>query len=99
MYWTNAHPHLLRKFLDGDMTVLHDESPHLVNELIISACWGLTGTSVALHRRAAIFELDLPLLNLCDVHGIVAENLLNLLNGFHLAIAKHLAKFDAILLL
>ena len=35
------------------------------------------------------------LLNLCDVHDIVAENLLNLLNGFHLAIAKLLAKCDA----
>jgi hypothetical protein len=32
---------------------------------------------------------------LCDAHGIVAENLLNLPNGFHLAIAKLLAKFDA----
>jgi len=55
--------------------------------------------SVALHRRAAIFELVVPLLNLCDAHGIVAENTLNLLNGFNLAIAKLLAKFDAIPLL
>jgi hypothetical protein len=31
--------------------------------------------------------------------GIVAENPLNLPNGFHLANAKLLAKFDAILLL
>jgi hypothetical protein len=36
---------------------------------------------------------------LCDTHGIVAENPLNLPNGFHLAIAKLLAKFDAIPLL
>jgi hypothetical protein len=36
---------------------------------------------------------------LCDAHGIIAENPLNLPNGFHLAIAKLLAKFDAILLL
>jgi hypothetical protein len=28
-------------------------------------------------------------------HGIVAENPQNLPNGFHLAIAKLLAKFDA----
>jgi hypothetical protein len=36
---------------------------------------------------------------LCDAHGIAAKNPLNLLNGFHLAIAKLLAKFDAIPLL
>jgi hypothetical protein len=44
----------------------------------------------------AIFELVVPLLNLCDAHGIVAENPLNLPNGFHLAITKLLAKLDAI---
>jgi len=38
MYRTSAYPHLLRKFLDGDTTVLHDQSPHLVNELVISVC-------------------------------------------------------------
>jgi hypothetical protein len=53
----------------------------------------------SLRRRAAIFESVVPLLNLCDVHGIVAENPLNLPNGFHLAIAKFLAKLDAIPLL
>jgi hypothetical protein len=36
---------------------------------------------------------------LCDAHGIVSETPLNLSNGFHLAIAKLLAKFDAIPLL
>jgi hypothetical protein len=36
---------------------------------------------------------------LCDSHGIVAENPLNLPNGFGLAIAKRLAQFDAIPLL
>jgi len=45
------------------------------------------------------FESVVQLLNLCDAHGIVAENSLNLPNGFHLAIAKLLAKFDAIPLL
>ena len=79
--------------------VLHDQSPHLANELIILACWGPTGMSVALYRRAAIFELVVPLLNLRDVHGTVAENPLNLPNGFHLATAKLLAKFDAVPLL
>jgi hypothetical protein len=44
-------------------------------------------------------ESAVPLLNLCDAHGIVAENLLNLPNGFNLAIAKLLAKSDAIPLL
>jgi hypothetical protein len=47
----------------------------------------------------AIFESVVPLLNLCEARGIVAENPLNLPNGFHLAIAKLLAKFDAIPLL
>jgi hypothetical protein len=36
---------------------------------------------------------------LCDAHDVVAENPLNLPNGFGLAIAKLLAKFDAIPLL
>jgi hypothetical protein len=36
---------------------------------------------------------------LCDAYGIFAENPLNLQNGFHLAIAMLLAKFDAIPLL
>ena len=99
MYRTSAYPHLLRKFSDGDTTVLHDQSPQLVNELVISACRGPTGLSVALGRRAAIFELVVPLLNLCDAHDIVAENTLNLPNGFHLAIAKLLSKFYALPLL
>jgi hypothetical protein len=55
-------------------------------------------TSVALHQPA-IFESVVPLLNLCDAHGIVTENPLNLPNGFHLATNKLLAKFDAIPLL
>jgi hypothetical protein len=36
---------------------------------------------------------------LCDAHGIIAENPLNLPKSFHLAIAKLLAKFDSIPLL
>jgi len=40
-----------------------------------------------------------PLFYSCDTHGIVPEGLLNLLNSFHLGIAKLLAKFDAIPLL
>jgi len=47
----------------------------------------------------AIFESVVPLLNLCEARGIVAENPLNLPNGFHLAIAKLLAKFEAMALL
>jgi hypothetical protein len=34
-----------------------------------------------------------------DAHGIVPESLLDLVNGFHLCIAKLLAEFDAISLL
>jgi hypothetical protein len=74
IYRTSAYPHLLHKFLDGDTMVLHDQSPHLVSELVISVCWGPTGTSVALHRHAAIFESIVPLLNLCDANSIVAKN-------------------------
>jgi len=47
----------------------------------------------------AIFESVIPFLNLCDANGIITENLLNLPNDFRLAIAKLLAKSDAILLL
>jgi len=35
MYRTSAYLHLLRNFSDGDTMVLHDQSPHLVNELVI----------------------------------------------------------------
>ena len=28
IYRTSVYPHLLRKFSDGDTTVLHDQSPH-----------------------------------------------------------------------
>jgi hypothetical protein len=38
MYQTSAYPHLLCKSSDGDMMVLHDQSLHLVSELVISAC-------------------------------------------------------------
>jgi hypothetical protein len=55
--------------------------------------------SIALHQSAAIFESVALLLNLCDAHGIVAENPLNLPNVFHWSITKCLAKFDAIPLL
>jgi hypothetical protein len=54
---------------------------------------------VAIHRRTAIFESVVPLLNLRDAHNIVPENPLNLSNDSHLAIAKLLAKFDAMSLL
>jgi hypothetical protein len=47
----------------------------------------------------AIFESVVPLLNLYDAHSVAAEKPLNLPNGFHLAIATLLAKFDAIPLL
>jgi hypothetical protein len=36
---------------------------------------------------------------LCDAYGIVAENQLNLPNGFHLVTVMLLAKYDAIPLL
>jgi len=78
MYRPSAYPHLLCKFSDGDTMVLHDQSPHVVNELVISACWEPTGTSVNIHPRAAIFESVAPLLNLCDAHGIIVDNPLNL---------------------
>jgi hypothetical protein len=43
--------------------------------------------------------IDLPFLNLCEARSIVAKNPLNLPNGFHLALAKLLAKFDEMPLL
>jgi len=46
-----------------------------------------------------IFESVVPLLNVCDAHGIIAENPLNLPDGFYSAIAKLLGKYDAIPLL
>jgi hypothetical protein len=38
MYRTSAYPHLPRKFSDSDTIDLHDQSLHLVNELVILAC-------------------------------------------------------------
>jgi hypothetical protein len=38
MYRTSAYPSLLRKFSDCDTMILHDQIPHLVNELVISTC-------------------------------------------------------------
>ena len=34
----NAYPHLLLKFADGDLMFLQNRIPHLVNELVVSAC-------------------------------------------------------------
>jgi len=98
MYRTSTYPHLLRKFSDGDMTVLHAQ----VRTWSMSSSFRLVE---GLPERASLatdvwpYESVVPLLNLCDAHGIVAENPLNLPNGFHLATAKLLAKFDAIPLL
>ena len=38
------------------------------------------------------------MLNLCFAHSIVTESRLNLPNGFHLAVAQFLAKFDVAVL-
>lgn len=59
------------KFSDCDTTILHDQSPHLVNDIVISACWGSTGTRFAVYWWAAIFEAVVPLLYSCDAHSIV----------------------------
>jgi len=56
MYRTSAYPYLPPKFSDSDTTVLHDKSPHLVNELVISACWGPT-------KRASLSTDKRPFLN------------------------------------
>lgn len=40
------------------------------------------------------FEVTVPLLNLCEAHGIFTKSLLNLLNNFHLGIDKYFAKLD-----
>ena len=96
MYRSNAYPYLVCQFLDSDTTVLHDQSPHLVDDIVISASWGPTVSWFAVHWCAAIFEAVVPLFYSCDTHGIVPEGLLNLSNSFHLGIAKLSAKFDAI---
>jgi len=75
--------------------VLQGQSPHLVNELIILACWGPTGTSVALHWYAAVFD-PVVSFNLCDGHGVFAQSPLNLASIFLSPIAKLLANFDSL---
>lgn len=57
-------------------------TPNLVNEFVISACWGPNRTCSTLHRRASISEAIVPLLNFCNAHGIFAGGLLILPNGF-----------------
>jgi len=99
MYRSNAYPYLVCQFSDSDTMVLHDQSPHLVDDIVISASWGPTVMWFAVHWCAAIFEAVVPLFNLCDAHGIVPESLLNLPNSFYLGIGKLLGKFDAISLL
>lgn len=47
----------------------------------------------------AIFEVIVLIFNLYHAHGLRVRCLLNIPNGFHLSIAKFLAKFVAILLL
>lgn len=54
-----------------------------------------TGMRVAIHWHAASNEPVVLLLNLCDVHGIVTQSLLNLPNGLHFGTVKLLIKFDA----
>lgn len=79
--------------------ILQDQSPHLLNDIVIPTCWGPTWTWFTVHWCPAIFEAVVPLLDARCAHGIVSESLLNLANGFCLGIAKLLAKFDSILLL
>jgi len=42
MYRSSAYPHLVCQFSDTDMKVLHEQSPHLVDDIVISASWGPT---------------------------------------------------------
>lgn len=65
--------------------ILHDQSPHLVHDLIISVFWGPTRKQVTLHWCAPIFESAVPLLNLYDAYGIVGQIQLNLPYGFYFA--------------
>ena len=69
------------------------------NDLVILACWRPAGAWLAIHRCAAIFKPDVPLINLWYTHSIVSKSHHNLLNGFHLAVAQFLAKFEAVVLL
>jgi len=96
MYRSNAYPYLACQFSDSDTTVLHDQSPYLVDDIVISANSAPTVTWFAVHWCDAIFEALVPLFYSCDTLDIVPEGLLNLSNSFHLGIGKLLVKFDAI---
>lgn len=60
MYQTHANPYLIHKFSNDDTTVLHDQSPHLVNALAILTYLGSTEMWVALYWSVAI--------NGCTIH-------------------------------
>lgn len=56
----------------------------------------MTNQNITIHRRAVIFEMVKPFLNLCDVNPIVAECLLYFPDGFHLDIARLNIKLNVI---
>lgn len=92
----SADAHLFCNFSDSHTMVLHHYSIYSGNDLVILVCWWLTRGWLALHICVAIFKWVVTLFNLCKkAHSIVTESHLNLLNGFNLAIAEFLAKFDA----
>ena len=67
---SNAYPYLVCQFSDSDTTVLHDQSPHFLDDIVISASWGPTVTWFAVHWCGAIFEAAVPLFYSCDTHCI-----------------------------
>jgi hypothetical protein len=73
-----AEPSLIPMSLAISRTVFHDQTPHFVNDIRISACWRPTGTLVTVNWSSAIFKLVIPFFNLCNPHSVVAESLLNL---------------------
>lgn len=66
MHWTGGYPHLIGKFLNSNVTLLHDWRPNLINEPVISAHWGpITVWFAAVHECATIFEAVVRFLILC----------------------------------
>lgn len=48
--------HLICQFSDGDTTILHHNSPQLLNDNLILGCWGLIRTCFTLQWCAAALE-------------------------------------------
>jgi hypothetical protein len=89
MYRTSAYPHFLRKFSDGDTTVLHDQKPALGRW---ARHFGLLRASRNERRPPPtcghLWICCTTLLNLCDAHGMYVHE-----GALHLATTARLPCF------